>query len=62
MGPSEPPKRKSRRDERRPHGVLVTYRGGPECWFEISYAGKTHRFPGWVQLCDAMATVLDIEV
>ncbi len=40
-------------------GVLVTWRGGPECWWELSYAGRTVRVTGFVALHDAMRFLLE---
>jgi hypothetical protein len=48
----------SERDLRRSHHVEVTYRGGPECWWEFRYAGQTVRVPGHLQLHDALVHVL----
>jgi hypothetical protein len=33
---------------------MVTYRGGGECWWELSYGGRTVRVTGVVALHDAM--------
>lgn len=35
-------------------GVLVKYRGGDECFWELSHAGRTVRCPGWWNLQDAL--------
>lgn len=40
------------RSWRRPLGITLTYRGGPECSWLVRSADKTYRFPGHVCLAD----------
>ena len=44
---------------RRRLGIQVTYRGGAEVWWELSYAGRTVRLNGFVALHDAMRFLLE---
>lgn len=41
-------------DRRTPLTVIVTYRGGPECWFEFRARGKVWRRPGVLCVLDLM--------
>lgn len=50
-------RRLSPRDKRDHITLTVTYRGGPECWYEIHARGSMGRFPGYVALEDLMATI-----
>lgn len=34
--------------------MSVTYRGGPECWWEIKARGEVWRVPGVIALHDVM--------
>jgi hypothetical protein len=43
------------RDARQPLTMTVTYRGGPECWWEISARGVKIRRPGSVALHDVLS-------
>jgi hypothetical protein len=45
------------RDRRKPLTLTISYRGGPESWFEIHARGSIGRFPGWVALSDVMAVI-----
>jgi len=59
--PSAPAERSERATARLPKrrlGVVATHRGGPECWWELSYAGRTVRVCGFVALHDAMRFLL----
>lgn len=47
-------RRLRQRDARKPLQVTVRYRGGPECWWEISGRGREYHIPGSVCLHDAM--------
>lgn len=46
--------RLARRDPRDPLTIVVTYRGGAECWWEIKAWGVTIRRPGSVALHDVL--------
>lgn len=43
------------RDAREPLTVTVTYRGGPECWWEIRARGTVIRRPGVTSLHDVLS-------
>ena len=45
------------RDRRRPLTLTISWRGGPECWYEIHARGSIGRFPGSVCLHDVMAAI-----
>lgn len=45
------------RDRRKPLTLTISYRGGPEQWFEIHARGSVGRFPGWVVLSDVMGAI-----
>lgn len=47
---------------RRTTGLLVKYRGGPEGWWELSYAGKTVRVQGYICIHDAMRLLFEGEL
>lgn len=47
----------SKRNPREPLTITVTYRGGPECWWEIKARGVTFRRPGYVALHDLLSEV-----
>lgn len=40
---------------KRPMSLRVRYRGGPECWWEVTARGRTIRRPGSVCLHDVLA-------
>jgi hypothetical protein len=40
-----------------PITVSVSYRGGPEAWYEVHARGSVGRFPGYVALHDVMAEI-----
>lgn len=42
---------------RKPLSLTVTYRGGPECWYEVHSRGRSARFTGAVQLHDLMRAI-----
>jgi hypothetical protein len=44
-----------RRDRRKPLTITVTYRGGPECWWELRARGAIVRRPGHVALEDVLS-------
>jgi hypothetical protein len=46
-----------RREMRKPLEVTVRFRGGPECWWELTARGRVWRFPGYVALHDALAHI-----
>jgi hypothetical protein len=52
-----PSGRRRAREPRDPLGVVVRYRGGSECWWQIEARGRTYRFPGWVSIHDALARI-----
>lgn len=39
--------------------LQVTFRGGPECWYEVRARGSMGRFPGYVSLHDAVSEIND---
>lgn len=45
------------RNPRVPLTVSVSYRGGPEAWYEVHARGSVGRFPGYVCLHDVMAEI-----
>lgn len=49
--------RLARRDPRDPLTVTITYRGGPECWWEIRARGTVIRRPGSVALHDVLSWI-----
>lgn len=50
--------RRSALPRREPLTIKVTYRGGPECWYEIHARGEIGRFPGYVCLHDAFQEIM----
>lgn len=38
--------------------IVIHYRGGPECWYEVSARGETGRFPGHVSLHEATQEIM----
>lgn len=42
---------------REPLTLRITYRGGPECWYQIESRGRVGRLPGHVALHDVMRAV-----
>lgn len=48
-----------RRNPRDPLTVTVTYRGGPEAWYEVKARGRTWRFPGHVAIHDAWGRIIE---
>jgi hypothetical protein len=47
----------SRWNGRQPLTIRITYRGGPEAWYEIHSRGRVGRFPGSTCLHDVMDEV-----
>lgn len=45
------------RDARRPLTLSISYRGGPEAWYEIHARGSSGRFPGYLALHDVMRQI-----
>lgn len=45
------------RNPRERLSITLKYRGGPECWYEVSARGAVGRFPGYVQLHDLMQEI-----
>lgn len=45
------------RNPREPLKITISYRGGPEAWYEIHTRGCVLRFPGVVALHDAMSKI-----
>jgi hypothetical protein len=45
------------RDRRKPLTLTISYRGGPECWYEIHARGSIGRFPGYTALEDVMGVI-----
>jgi hypothetical protein len=52
-------RRLNRAKWRRPITLTVSYRGGPECWWEIDARGRTWRFPGSLALHDVLVVIYD---
>lgn len=48
------------RRRREPTGIVIVYRGGPECWYEVRARGSMKRFPGHAALHDVMAEVYNV--
>lgn len=44
-------------DPKNPLTLMLTYRGGPEAWWEVKARGRTYHFPGHLALHDVMARV-----
>lgn len=51
------PRRREMEPLRKPKNVQVRFRGGAETWWEITWGGVTKRFPGYVQLDDALLCI-----
>lgn len=49
------PQRLPLRNSRKPLTVTITYRGGPECWWELKARGVTIRRPGALALHDVLS-------
>lgn len=45
------------RNPREPLTIKISYRGGPECWYEIHARGAVGRFPGVICLHDVMRQI-----
>lgn len=45
------------RNPREPLTIKISYRGGPEAWYEIHARGSIGRFPGVTCLHDVMRTI-----
>lgn len=45
----------ARRNRREPLTLSVSFRGGPECWWEIKARGRTWRRPGSLALHDVLS-------
>jgi len=43
------------RNSRKPLTITITYRGGPECWWELKGRGITIRRPGALALHDVLS-------
>jgi hypothetical protein len=43
------------RNRRKPLQVVVTYRGGAECWWELRARGKVVRVPGALAIEDVLS-------
>lgn len=43
------------RDPRTPLPVTIKYRGGPECWIEVSGRGIYRRYPGYTAIMDIVS-------
>jgi hypothetical protein len=44
---------------RDPLTVLVRYRGGSECWYELRARGRTYRAPGHLAINDIMDRIYE---
>jgi hypothetical protein len=53
--------RSAARSAREPFTVQMRYRGGAGVWWEVVYAGKTHRFDGGWCFHDVMRQLLNLE-
>jgi len=47
-------RRLSHRSMRKPIEVVLTFRGGPECWVQAEARGRTFRFPGYVSVYEVL--------
>lgn len=47
-------RRREQEPLRAPKNVQVRFRGGADTWWELTWGGVTKRFPGYVQLDDAL--------
>lgn len=54
-GEATPLKRLALRNRRKPLTVTITYRGGPESWWELRARGKVVRVPGHRFVEDALS-------
>jgi hypothetical protein len=45
------------RDARKPTTLVVTYRGGAECWVEVRARGRVYRRPGYTALSDLVLEI-----
>lgn len=41
--------------------LTVSWRGGPEAWYEIKARGRTGRVPGWLSFHDVMMRINNTE-
>jgi len=46
---------------RLPLSVTFTYRGGPQCWWEIKARGITVRRPGYLAMHDVMREIMGMK-
>jgi hypothetical protein len=58
---AERSERAARRTARTPFTVQIQYRGGPEAWWQVTYAGRSYRFSGVLCFHDVMRQVLDLQ-
>jgi hypothetical protein len=61
---AQPPKatfwrRHPPRSGREPLTLVISYRGGPECWIEVHARGSVGRFPGATAVVDMLSAVLN---
>ena len=49
------------RDRRKPLTLTISYRGGPECWYEVHARGSIGRFPGYAALHDVMNEIYGVD-
>lgn len=49
------------RNPREPLTIKISYRGGPECWYEIHARGGMGRFPGVTALHDVMRQINQVD-
>ena len=45
------------RMRRNPLNIRVTWRGGPECWYQVDARGSWIRIPGHLSFHDVMTTI-----
>lgn len=49
-----------RRNPREPLKITVSYRGGPEAWYEVHARGSVGRYPGYMAIHDIMCDVNNV--
>ena len=50
-------KRFPKRNPREPLKISVSYRGGPECWYEVHARGSVGRYPGYRSIHEIMSDI-----
>lgn len=47
----------ARRNPREPLTIIIEYRGGPECWWQVKARGTSWRVPGCTAVHDLFAAI-----